>query len=245
MKMTPKIVFNLVYWPLFAFWMVLYVFVSLKRLIPRAWQDYAAITLLFVHAFSFFVASQVCRALGVSQQSETVETFQRVGNLVSEAATKRVEYVIGGRAVRLFVIVGGFLATLIFGVVTVLWLINPADDKNMTGKAAGPFGLIFFGGIFLGCFIGLRKPYVLCDEQGVYSSAPTFSTRAMLPWNEIQIMEVVTKRNCQGEVHWMTAIFKNMTGQEQIRVSLLSVPEEMRDKFFQVVIENAGMQKQS
>lgn len=245
MKMTPKIVFNLVYWPLLIFWMALYFFVSWKGFIPRAWQDYAWFPLFFVYAFNFFIASQVCRALGISQQSETSETFQRIGNPVPEAATKRVEYVIVGRAVRLFIIIGGAFMILVLGAGTVFWLINPADDKNMTGKVAAPIGLIFFGGIFLGCIIGLRKPYVLCDEQGVYSSAPTFSTRAILPWDEIQNMEVVTKRNCAGEIYSVTAIFKNAAQQKQMCVSLPITPEEVRDKFFQVVIENAGLQKQS
>jgi hypothetical protein len=97
----------------------------------------------------------------------------------------------------------------IFGVGTLFWLINPADDQNMTGKWAAPSGLLFFGGIVGLYFFLSSKTYKLADNQGIYGCTLPFFYEKIVSWDEIQRVEIKTKRNTLGEITSVTIVLRN------------------------------------
>ena len=246
MKLSAKVVFNLVYWPLFLLCNGLFLLMTWKRILPRAARDYHEIIFFVLNIVVGAIALQACRVLGVSQEGETVEIYQRVGrrnvNFVERVAClKTPEW-------------QSWLVTIIFFLLTLLcdyaaygWIFNTTGNRNYS-DAWVIIGFLIFGCLFAASAItGSNENYgLLAGQHGVRGSATPFALQTkVVSWDAIQNMEIVTKRDCEGEIHSMTAIFKNAAQQQQTRVFLPGVPEEVRDKFFQVVIENAGLQKQS
>lgn len=210
-------------------------------MVPQVVQDWHQIFFALFNLGLVFVASQICRALGISRQEKTLEIYHRATTRHVDSV-ECVEYKTMTQwqiwLCLLFFLAAtigsGFLAFTSFG--------GKARDF-WTGIA----GVAVFGTMLVISIVVATnsKHNVLADHKGIYGSIlPSLRSR-ILSWDEVQQMEVVTKRGIEGDVYSVTAIFKNMVSDEQMRVFLRGTDDETRARFFKVVLENARLRKQS
>jgi hypothetical protein len=242
MNSTKKI-YNWVYWSLMIPCLALYFLLLARNILPQFWKEYSVIFLmLLVAPIISRISAAVCKSFGVSQEAVTIESYRRTGGGNPDMNS---ELKIPGDSwtTRASIGVAGVILCLVFGIGTVFWIINPADDKNMVGKWAAPLGLVFFGGILLLYFLLSKQDYQLTDEEGVHGCTLPFLRDKIVPWHDVQRMEIKTKRNPVGEVTSVTVVLRDVANVEQARVFLQSIPAEVRDRFLHVVIEKARLKR--
>lgn len=243
-KTKVKTVYNTVYWAFFLLLIGTYFAALAFRTFGEVPDWAGAIVMAFAHFPAYLVAARVCRALGISQAGKHIETYVRhdADSPKHEPADK-IEYVDDNKAATNFAIGGGILMSLIFGIGTVFWIINPADDKDMVGKGAAPIGLLFAGTLTLLLWIVKDTKYILADAKGVYGAKLPSLQEQMVAWNDINSCEVVTRTDTLGEVASITVVIKDRSNCEQARVFLKFIPEQKRDELLSQLFSNACLKK--
>lgn len=243
-KTKVKTVYNTVYWAFFLLLVGTY-FAALALRTFGEVPDWAGpMIMAFAHFPAHLVAARVCRASGLSQAGKHIETYvRRDTDSPQHEPADKIEYVDDNKAATNFAIGGGILLSLIFGIGTVFWIINPADDKDMVGKGAAPIGLLFAGTLTLLLWIVKDRKYILADAKGVYGAKLPSLQEQMVVWNDINSCKVVTKIDTLGEVASITVVIKDRKDDEQLRVFLKFIPEQKQQEFLDQLFSTACLKK--
>ena len=211
---------------------------------PSSGPDYGFAVLMFSRSFAQRIAARACQLLGVSQESTIVERFERVAGTHPNFITEPLYYPGVEKSHKKLVFLSVGLFGLAFGILTMLWLLDPTDGQTKVGMVSLPLALLFCV-VLLGIFVvGSRAAQALADEQGVYVQN-SFVQKTLVRWPEIQQMEIETKHNVVGDLASVTVSLHDSAGKEQKMKFLPAYPAAMRHELVHMITTNANLQQVS
>lgn len=238
---STKTIYNLAYWSLSALCLALLFVLLHYEVIPRSLYSYGFALIMVTWPVIERIAAKLCEKLGVSQQSVKVERFERVDNSSPELVANTLEYPEVSKLQTKLVLLAIGLFCVAFGIL--FWLLNPSEYQNMVGIISLPLYLFIFGVLTALLLIRSRANRSLADEQGIYVQPSLFSQKKLVPWREIQQMEIETKRNVLGDVDSITFSLQDAAGQEQKMLFLQALPEATREELVYMTTTNANLQQ--